>query len=80
LDDFDFVVSAPALGLQSVSETFGTEGNKVLVKDSETYVLALKSALHLASDGEAVFIFPITSFSKTGAATVYDALPKLGLS
>ena len=79
LGDFDLVVSAPPFGLPSVTETFETKSGPVTVNDSETYVVALKAALHLTEDGEGIFLFPNNFFFKIGTATVREALPKVGL-
>jgi hypothetical protein len=79
LGDFDLVVSAPPFGLPAVTETFETKRGPVTVNDSETYVVALKAALHLAEGGEGIFLFPNNFFFKAGTATVREALSKVEL-
>jgi hypothetical protein len=79
LGTFDLVVSSPPLGLHPVSAKFTTNDGEIEARDSETYIGALKAALHLTEAGEAIFIFPNGFFFSDRSASLREVLPKVGL-
>jgi hypothetical protein len=76
---FDLIVSSPPLGLYPVSAKFKTKDGEIEVRDSQTYIDALKAALHLTEAGEAIFIFPNGFFFSDRSASLRETLSKVGL-
>jgi hypothetical protein len=80
LGTFDLVVSSPAWGGPATTVRVETASGSTDVHDSEPDIAVLKAATHISDTGEAILVLPNSFFLSAKAASVRDALPKLGLS
>jgi hypothetical protein len=78
LGTFDLIVSSPPVGLPPIDDKFETGAESIEVRDSETHILALRSATHLSGNGEAIFILPNGFFFSAQSASTRAALSRLG--
>lgn len=79
LGQFDLVVSSPPWGVTAKTERLETPTGPIEVRDAESFITALKAAMHISDGGYAVLIVPNNFFVSAQSASVRNVLPRLGL-
>src|ERR1019366_2777665 len=74
LGEFDLIVSSPPWGLPNQAITIKEGKERIEVRDSGTYTLALESSRHLTKNGIGIFLLPSGFFFHQGKALVRDTL------